>query len=146
MAFASPPGAGVGLRDGAVAVMGRMVSDPCSPLCPAQSLPLLYSPLNEVVGRTTFSKLIEVLQEMTRSLPESPELPLTMALKNQVCDPEEGRALWRSWGAAAASCDTPPGASPQFGISLLYSLLSHGERLLSSDTPLEPRGGDFETW
>uniref|UniRef100_A0A8C8BIX4 PAT1 homolog 2 n=1 Tax=Otus sunia TaxID=257818 RepID=A0A8C8BIX4_9STRI len=48
--------------------------------------------------------------------PWSPELPLTMALKNQ------------------------------FGISLLYSLLSHGERLLSSDVPLEPRGGDFETW
>ncbi|NXF58510.1 PATL2 protein, partial [Ciccaba nigrolineata] len=90
--------------------------DPCSPLCPAQSLSLLYSPLNEVVGRMTFSKLIEVLQEMTRPLPESPELPLTMALKNQ------------------------------FGISLLYSLLSHGERLLSSDVPLEPRGGDFETW
>ncbi|KFW09069.1 Protein PAT1 2, partial [Fulmarus glacialis] len=90
--------------------------DPCSPLCPAQSLPLLYSPLNEVVGRMTFSKLIEVLQEMTRPLPESPELPLTMALKNQ------------------------------FGISLLYCLLSHGERLLSSDVPLEPRGGDFEMW
>uniref|UniRef100_A0A8D0KQA9 PAT1 homolog 2 n=1 Tax=Strix occidentalis caurina TaxID=311401 RepID=A0A8D0KQA9_STROC len=49
-------------------------------------------------------------------LPESPELPLTMALKNQ------------------------------FGISLLYSLLSHGERLLSSDVPLELRSGDFETW
>ncbi|KFO04531.1 Protein PAT1 2, partial [Balearica regulorum gibbericeps] len=93
-----------------------MVSDPCSPLCPAQSLPLLYSPLNEVVGRMTFSKLIEVLQEMTRPLSESPELPLAMALKNQ------------------------------FGISLLYSLLSHGERLLSSDAPLEPRGGDFEMW
>ncbi|NXO60281.1 PATL2 protein, partial [Aramus guarauna] len=90
--------------------------DPCSLLCPAQSLPLLYSPLNEVVGGMTFSKLIEVLQEMTRPLSESPELPLAMALKNQ------------------------------FGISLLYSLLSHGERLLSSDTPLEPRGGDFETW
>ncbi|XP_074736542.1 protein PAT1 homolog 2 isoform X1 [Strix uralensis] len=81
-----------------------------------ESLSLLYSPLNEVVGRMTFSKLIEVLQEMTRPLPESPELPLTMALKNQ------------------------------FGISLLYSLLSHGERLLSSDVPLEPRGGDFEMW
>ncbi|XP_074955852.1 protein PAT1 homolog 2 isoform X1 [Phalacrocorax aristotelis] len=81
-----------------------------------ESLPLLYSPLNEVVGRMTFSKLIEVLQEMTRPLPESPELPLAMALKNQ------------------------------FGISLLYSLLSHGERLLSSDAPLEPRGGDFEMW
>ncbi|GAB0193905.1 protein PAT1 2 [Grus japonensis] len=73
-------------------------------------------PLNEVVGGMTFSKLIEVLQEMTRPLSESPELPLAMALKNQ------------------------------FGISLLYSLLSHGERLLSSDTPLEPCGGDFETW
>uniref|UniRef100_A0A8C6INW0 mRNA decay factor PAT1 domain-containing protein n=1 Tax=Melopsittacus undulatus TaxID=13146 RepID=A0A8C6INW0_MELUD len=81
-----------------------------------ESLPLLYSPLNKVVGRMTFSKLIEVLQEMSRPLPESPELPITMALKNQ------------------------------FGISLLYSLLSHGEKLLSSDTPLEPCSGDFETW
>ncbi|NXE08989.1 PATL2 protein, partial [Lophotis ruficrista] len=81
-----------------------------------ESLPLLYSPLNEVVSGMTFSRLIEVLQEMTRPLPESPELPLAMALKNQ------------------------------FGISLLYSLLSHGERLLSSDMPLEPRSGDFETW
>ncbi|OXB59365.1 hypothetical protein ASZ78_016106 [Callipepla squamata] len=73
-------------------------------------------PLNEVVGRMTFSRLIEVLQEMTRTLPESAELPLTMALKNQ------------------------------FGISLLYSLLSRGEGLLSSETPLEPHIGDFETW
>uniref|UniRef100_A0A8C3PIY6 PAT1 homolog 2 n=1 Tax=Calidris pygmaea TaxID=425635 RepID=A0A8C3PIY6_9CHAR len=81
-----------------------------------ESLSLLYSPLNKVVGGLAFSKLIEVLQEMTRPLPESPELPLAMALKNQ------------------------------FGISLLYSLLSHGERLLSSNAPLEPRSGDFETW
>ncbi|KFU95837.1 Protein PAT1 2, partial [Chaetura pelagica] len=81
-----------------------------------ESLPLLYSPLNEVVGGMTFSKVIEVLQEMTRLLPESPELPLAMALKNQ------------------------------FGISLLYSLLSHGEGLLSSDPPPEPRSGDFQTW
>ncbi|KFQ25258.1 Protein PAT1 2, partial [Merops nubicus] len=81
-----------------------------------ESLPVLYSPLNEVVGRMTFSKLIEVLQKMTRPLPEFLELPLTMALKNQ------------------------------FGISLLYYLLSHGERLLSSDLPLEPCGGDFEMW
>ncbi|XP_010715441.1 protein PAT1 homolog 2 isoform X1 [Meleagris gallopavo] len=83
---------------------------------PDESLPLLYGPLNEVVGRMTFSRLIEVLQEMTRTLPESAELPLTMALKNQ------------------------------FGISLLYSLLSRGEGLLSSETPLEPHMGDFETW
>ncbi|NXD85441.1 PATL2 protein, partial [Halcyon senegalensis] len=81
-----------------------------------ESLPLLYSPLNEVVGGMTFSKLIEVLQEITRPLPKSPELPLAMALKNQ------------------------------FGISLLYSLLSHGERLLSSDVPLELHSRDFEMW
>ena len=74
--------------------MGRMVSDPRSPLCPAQSLPLLYSPLNEVVGGMTFSKLIEVLQEMTKPLPKCPELPLTMALRNQVRVHEEGRAVW----------------------------------------------------
>uniref|UniRef100_A0A8B9Z6K4 PAT1 homolog 2 n=1 Tax=Buteo japonicus TaxID=224669 RepID=A0A8B9Z6K4_9AVES len=81
-----------------------------------ESLPMLYSPLNEVVGGVTFSKLIEVLQEMTRPLPKPPELPLTTALKNQ------------------------------FGISLLYSLLSRGERLLSSDVPLEPHRADFEMW
>ncbi|NXK83501.1 PATL2 protein, partial [Amazona guildingii] len=93
-----------------------VVSDPCSPLCPVQSLPLLYSPLNKVVGGLTFSKLIKVLQELSRPLPKCPELPVRMALKNQ------------------------------FGISLLYSLLSHGEKLLSSDMPLETHSGDFETW
>lgn len=76
---------------GVVPVAGQRISDSCSPLCPAQSLPLLYSPLNEVVGEMTFSKLIEVLQELTRPLPESLELPLTMALKNQVRVPEPHR-------------------------------------------------------
>lgn len=94
----------MGFRDGAVAVMGQTVSDPCSPLCPAQSLSLLYSPLNEVVGGMTFSKLIEVLQKMTRPLPESPELPLAMALKNQVGGPKKGRAMHHPWGATTASC------------------------------------------
>uniref|UniRef100_A0A8B9SYF1 PAT1 homolog 2 n=1 Tax=Anas platyrhynchos TaxID=8839 RepID=A0A8B9SYF1_ANAPL len=61
-------------------------------------------------------RLIQVLQEITRPLPESDEFPLAMALKNQ------------------------------FGITLLYSLLSRGEGLLSSETPLEPHGRDFETW
>ena len=36
--------------------------------------------------------------------------------------------------------------SSQFGLSLLYALLSHGEKLLSSGVPLEPSIGDFETW
>lgn len=34
----------------------------------------------------------------------------------------------------------------QFGLSLLYALLSQGERLLSSDLPMEPSIGDFEIW
>ncbi|KAK5905928.1 hypothetical protein CgunFtcFv8_001838 [Champsocephalus gunnari] len=34
----------------------------------------------------------------------------------------------------------------KFGLSLLYALLSHGEKLLSSGIPLEPSIGDFETW
>lgn len=34
----------------------------------------------------------------------------------------------------------------QFGLSLLYALLSQGEKLLSSGVPLEPNIGDFETW
>ncbi|KAJ7984453.1 hypothetical protein DPEC_G00354990 [Dallia pectoralis] len=34
----------------------------------------------------------------------------------------------------------------KFGLSLLYALLSQGERLLSSDVPLEPGIGDFEAW
>uniref|UniRef100_A0A673CN35 PAT1 homolog 2 n=1 Tax=Sphaeramia orbicularis TaxID=375764 RepID=A0A673CN35_9TELE len=34
----------------------------------------------------------------------------------------------------------------QFGLSLLYALLSQGEKLLSSGVPLEPSIGDFEAW
>uniref|UniRef100_A0A674JPM0 PAT1 homolog 2 n=1 Tax=Terrapene triunguis TaxID=2587831 RepID=A0A674JPM0_9SAUR len=78
-----------------------------------ESLPVLYGPLSEMVGRMTFSELIEVLQELTRPLAGSTELPLTMTFKNQ------------------------------FGISLLYALLSHGERLLSSDMPLEPHSAHW---
>jgi hypothetical protein len=40
-------------------------------------------------------------------------------------------------------CDV---VSSQFGLSLLYALLSQGERLLSSGSPLDPSIGDFETW
>lgn len=88
------PGCGDGAQGWGCGCDGSKGLRSHSPLCPAQSLPLLYSPLNEVVGGMTFSKLLEVLQEMTRPLPESPELPLTMALKNQVSGPKErGRAV-----------------------------------------------------
>uniref|UniRef100_A0A8D0HSV8 PAT1 homolog 2 n=1 Tax=Sphenodon punctatus TaxID=8508 RepID=A0A8D0HSV8_SPHPU len=77
---------------------------------------LIKKDVLDEIGRMTFSELIQILQVLARPLPDSVELPLTMAFRNQ------------------------------FGISLLYSLLSHGESLLSSDMPLEPHSGDFEKW
>ncbi|XP_075710681.1 protein PAT1 homolog 2 [Rhinoderma darwinii] len=81
-----------------------------------KSLSVLYGPLTSIVNGLPFTELIRVIQELTKTLPESPDLPLTLAFQNQ------------------------------FGISLLYALLSHGESLLSSDTPMEPCIGDFEKW
>ncbi|KAM5180799.1 protein PAT1 homolog 2 [Mantella aurantiaca] len=81
-----------------------------------KTLPVLYEPLTSIINGLPFTELIRVIQELTRPLPESPDLPLTLAFQNQ------------------------------FGISLLYALLSHGESLLSSDTPMEPCIGDFEKW
>ncbi|CAN2387585.1 negative regulation of cytoplasmic mRNA processing body assembly [Pristimantis euphronides] len=79
-------------------------------------LSVLYGPFTSIINRLPFTELIKVIQELTKTLPESPDLPLTLAFQNQ------------------------------FGISLLYALLSHGESLLSSDTPMEPCIGDFEKW
>nr|XP_033800193.1 protein PAT1 homolog 2 isoform X2 [Geotrypetes seraphini] len=81
-----------------------------------EALPVLYQPLNSVICRLTFTELIGVLQELVKPVPDSEDLPLAQAFQNQ------------------------------FGVSLLYSLLSQGERLLSSDTPMEPSIGDYEKW
>ncbi|XP_066577830.1 protein PAT1 homolog 2 isoform X2 [Amia ocellicauda] len=82
----------------------------------SQSLPVLYPSLCQVIGGLSFTQLIRVLKEFTAALPDSKETRLYLACKNK------------------------------FGISLLYALLSQGERLLSSDTPMEPSIGDFESW
>ncbi|KAL6474923.1 hypothetical protein MHYP_G00159630 [Metynnis hypsauchen] len=81
-----------------------------------EALPVLYSPLRTVIGTLTFTQLVAVLQEFTSSLPDSRDSHLTLACQNK------------------------------FGLSLLYALLSQGERLLTSDVPMEPSIGDFETW
>ncbi|XP_056416863.1 protein PAT1 homolog 2 isoform X2 [Hyla sarda] len=81
-----------------------------------KSLSVLYGPLTSIINGLPFTELIQVIQELTKTLPERPDLPLTLAFQNQ------------------------------FGISLLYALLSRGESLLSSDTPMEPCIGDFEKW
>ncbi|XP_017291563.1 protein PAT1 homolog 2 [Kryptolebias marmoratus] len=81
-----------------------------------EALPVLYPPLRNVISGLTFSQLIGVLKDLTSSESLSTYECLSLACQNK------------------------------FGLSLLYALLSHGEKLLSSGVPLEPSIGDFETW
>ncbi|KAJ7329287.1 hypothetical protein JRQ81_015461 [Phrynocephalus forsythii] len=81
-----------------------------------EALPVLYSPLGEAIEQLTFSELVDILQELTSLHPESVKQSLAMVFGNK------------------------------FAISLLYLLLSHGERCLSSGTPFKPHNGDFEKW
>ncbi|KAG7227860.1 hypothetical protein INR49_013654 [Caranx melampygus] len=81
-----------------------------------EALPVLYPPLRDVIGSLAFSQLIKVLRDLTSSESLSAYESLTLTCQNK------------------------------FGLSLLYALLSHGEKLLSSGVPLEPSIGDFETW
>ncbi|KAM9773271.1 protein PAT1 homolog 2 isoform 1-T1 [Syngnathus typhle] len=81
-----------------------------------ENLPVLYPPLRNVIESLTFSQLIEILRVLTSSENLSTNECLSLACQNK------------------------------FGISLLYALLSRGEKLLSSGVALEPSIGDFETW
>ncbi|KAL4658376.1 hypothetical protein GN956_G2026 [Arapaima gigas] len=81
-----------------------------------EALPVMYPSFCNVIRGLSFSQLIGVLKGFTATLPDSKDTCLMMACQNK------------------------------FGISLLYALLSHGERLLSSDTPMEAGIGDYETW
>uniref|UniRef100_A0ACB8E480 Uncharacterized protein n=1 Tax=Sphaerodactylus townsendi TaxID=933632 RepID=A0ACB8E480_9SAUR len=81
-----------------------------------ETLPVLYSPLGEVVEQLTFSEMVDILQELSRLQPDSVNQSLATIFGNK------------------------------FAVSLLYLLLSHGERCLSSGMPLEPQSGDFEKW
>ncbi|CAL8307889.1 unnamed protein product [Boreogadus saida] len=80
-------------------------------------LPVLYPSLRTVISMLTFSQLIVILKNLT-SIVETPEGP----------------------GGLLQTCQN------KFGLSLLYALLSQGERLLSSGSPLDPSIGDFESW
>ncbi|XP_048847409.1 protein PAT1 homolog 2 isoform X1 [Brienomyrus brachyistius] len=81
-----------------------------------EALPVMYPSLSTVIGELSFNQLIGVLKGFTSTLPDSKEMCLTIACQNK------------------------------FGISLLYALLSQGERLLSSNSPMEAGIGDYETW
>ncbi|KAJ6664096.1 hypothetical protein lerEdw1_008311 [Lerista edwardsae] len=98
-----------------------------------ETLPILYSPFSDVIEQLTFSEMVEILQELTRLQPDS---------INQSLDMIFGNKLGIGWTSPWINVHL----FPQFAISLLYLLLSHGERCLSSGMPLKPRNGDFEKW
>ncbi|XP_026565461.1 protein PAT1 homolog 2 [Pseudonaja textilis] len=81
-----------------------------------ETLPVLYNPLCDTIGQLTFRQLMDVLQKLTQLQPDSVKQSLALVFGNK------------------------------FAISLLYLLLSHGERCHSSDTSPKPDSKDLETW
>ncbi|XP_070093684.1 protein PAT1 homolog 2 isoform X3 [Equus caballus] len=81
-----------------------------------QALQMLFKPLGRCISHLTFHELLQGLQGLTLLAPGSSERPVTVVLQNQ------------------------------FGISLLYALLSHGEQLVSLDSSLEKSNSDYTTW
>ncbi|XP_036591393.1 protein PAT1 homolog 2 [Trichosurus vulpecula] len=82
-----------------------------------QALHMLFKPLGRCINLLAFSELLQGLQGLMVLQPGSQERPITIVLQNQ------------------------------FGISLLYSLLSHGEQLVSLNCSLKQHSSsDLETW
>nr|XP_051678259.1 protein PAT1 homolog 2 [Oryctolagus cuniculus] len=81
-----------------------------------QALHMLFKPLGKCISHLTFHELLRGLQGLLLLPPGSSERPLAMLLQNQ------------------------------FGISLLYALLSHGEQLVSLDSTLEEPNSDHTSW
>ncbi|KAM5235917.1 protein PAT1 homolog 2 [Ctenodactylus gundi] len=81
-----------------------------------QALHMLFKPLGECISHLTFHELLQGLQGLMLLSPGSSELPVTVVLQNQ------------------------------FGISLLYALLSHGEQLVSLNSSLKETNTDHMAW
>uniref|UniRef100_F1N6C5 PAT1 homolog 2 n=1 Tax=Bos taurus TaxID=9913 RepID=F1N6C5_BOVIN len=81
-----------------------------------QALQMLFQPLSKCIRHLTFRELLQGLQGLMRLPPGSSERPITMVLQNQ------------------------------FGISLLYALLSHGEQLVSLNSSLKEPSSDHSAW
>ncbi|XP_032758211.1 LOW QUALITY PROTEIN: protein PAT1 homolog 2 [Rattus rattus] len=80
-----------------------------------QSLHMLFKPLRKYIRHLTFPQLLHALQGLMLLSPDSSERPVSVVLQNQ------------------------------FGISLLYALLSHGEQLVSLDSSLQS-SSDCVAW
>ncbi|XP_061285705.1 protein PAT1 homolog 2 [Bos javanicus] len=81
-----------------------------------QALQMLFQPLSKCIRHLTFRELLQGLQGLMQLPPGSSERPITMVLQNQ------------------------------FGISLLYALLSHGEQLVSLNSSLKEPSSDHSAW
>ncbi|XP_028706700.2 protein PAT1 homolog 2 isoform X3 [Macaca fascicularis] len=81
-----------------------------------QALQMLFKPLGKCISHLTLHELLQGLQGLMLLPPGSSERPVTVVLQNQ------------------------------FGISLLYALLSHGEQLVSLDSSLEEPNSDHTAW
>ncbi|XP_045863812.1 protein PAT1 homolog 2 [Meles meles] len=81
-----------------------------------QALQMLFKPLGKCISHLTFHELLQGLQGLMLFPPGSSERPVTLVLQNQ------------------------------FGISLLYALLSHGEQLVSLESSLEEPSSDHTAW
>ncbi|EPQ14746.1 Protein PAT1 like protein 2 [Myotis brandtii] len=81
-----------------------------------QVLQMLFKPLGKYIRHLTFQELLQGLQGLMLLPPGSSERPVTVVLQNQ------------------------------FGISLLYTLLSHGAQLVSLDPSLEEPSSDHTAW
>ncbi|XP_023447001.1 protein PAT1 homolog 2 [Dasypus novemcinctus] len=81
-----------------------------------QALQMLFKPLGKCISHLTFHELLQGLQGLLLIPPGSSERPVTVVLQNQ------------------------------FGISLLYALLSHGEQLVSLDSSLEELNSEHTAW
>ncbi|EPY82413.1 hypothetical protein CB1_000656002, partial [Camelus ferus] len=77
-----------------------------------RALQMLFKPLGKCISHLTFHELLQGLQGLILLPTGSSERPVTVVLQNQ------------------------------FGISLLYALLSHGEQLISLDSSLEEHNRD----
>ncbi|XP_006500149.1 protein PAT1 homolog 2 isoform X2 [Mus musculus] len=80
-----------------------------------QGLHMLFKPLGKYISHLTFHQLLHAMQGLMLLSPGSSERPVSVVLQNQ------------------------------FGISLLYALLSHGEQLVSLDPSLRS-SSDCATW
>ncbi|XP_044915347.1 protein PAT1 homolog 2 isoform X6 [Felis catus] len=81
-----------------------------------KALQMLFKPLSKCISYLTFHELLQGLQGLMLFPPGSSERPVTVILQNQ------------------------------FGISLLYALLSHGEQLVSLESSLKESNSDNSAW